>query len=177
MSDLITIPNFKTALEDQVQTILMDYVGQNGVYTGGATNYIVSWERRMTDFDVETDLPMVIIIAKQKTQVPRPSGEMGTSRELWAWQCNIYYFDVEQDVFENGYQRQADLINRMQNALENETRLRGLSVPINPTSPTGAYNEYVYNNDWQTVKYDHGGQGEYWAFTGEMGLLVQTARN
>lgn len=167
---------FKVALENQIETILKDYVGQGGQQSN-PTSYIKMWDRKLAEFDPAKDVPLVAIMARQTNQRPRPSGEIGTARELWDWQVDIYYFDVESVDFNAGYARQDDISQRMINALENETRLRGLSVKINPASPSGAYLQYVYNNDWTSVIWSNSGQEGYWAFAVEFHLLVNTARN
>lgn len=174
-------PAFKLELEAMTQTILMDYVGINGIYadTDNANN-IQRWDNKLGEFNLEEDLPMCVIFARQTAQSQQGQHEYGTDRELWNWMVNIYYLDVESGDtadFQAGRIRQGQVVERMRNALENEPRMRGLSVQVNPTSPSGAFNEYVWDNDWGSVVWDQSGQEGYWAYTAEMTLLVKTARN
>lgn len=173
------MPSFKISVENQIQTILQDYVGLGGIYADPTGVYCVRvWDRKIGQLDVNAGVPLVAIIAKQTTQWQRPRGEIGTSRELFDWAVDIYYIDIDQQTFVGGYDRQDVITNGIKNALENEPRLRNLTVPVNPTSPTGAINEYVWNSDWSNIVWDNSGQeGDYYAFTAEMHLIVQTGRN
>jgi hypothetical protein len=149
-------PSFKIAVENRVELILSDYVAQGGIWSD-PVNYIQSFERLVPEFDINEDVPICVIIASTANQVPRPSGEMGTARELWTWFVDIYYLDVQVD-WDTGYIKMDNIVSRMRNALENEPRLRNLSVLVNPTAPYGGYNEQVYNNDWVSVNWDNSGQ-------------------
>jgi hypothetical protein len=169
-------PSFKVALENQIELIMRDDVGYEGIYSD-PVNYVQEWTRRLGDFDVNNDLPQVVISARQTTQLPRGQGEMGTSQELWNWMVDIYYLDIEQTDWDLGYARMDNIVNRMRNSLENEPRLRNLRVATNPLSPIGYIYENVYNNDWLSMEWDTSGQEGYEAFVVTMHLLVQTDRS
>ena len=172
----MTPSSFKLSLEAQIQTILQDYVGEGGIYAD-PTYYIQTWSNKLGSFDTDQDLPLLAIMATQERQVSQIGRhEIGTSRELWDYTVWVIYFDVDTQSETDGYNRQGYIGQMIKNALENEPTLRGLIVPVNPTSFSGAVNEHVHDSDWTTFSYTNSGQENYWAYAIEANLVVHTSR-
>lgn len=129
---------------------------------------IKTYDKKLVDQPLE-NYPYLVVNVRSKDQHP---GEIGTLKELWAWEVQIYYLDIVDD-YDTGEERRDDIVDKLETALELNYRLNSLTVTLNTAGNT----ERVYDSNFSSILFDSSGQEEYYTFVSELHLTVDMQRN
>lgn len=156
--------SMRQALQVACLDIINDAVGPPAT---GVPYKIKTTATHLADRPIE-DMPHVVCFVRQKDL---GSKEMGTIRELWSWQIQIYYLDIVED-YSVGELRRDKITDLMEVALSDNFRLNNALALIDLQNKS----ERVYDSDFSSVIYDSSGQDGYYTFVSELYLRVDTQR-
>lgn len=136
--------------------------------TSAATFKVKTFETKLRDFD-PAELPMVVTFVRQKDMQLK---EIGQLQELWQWQLQFYFIDLDAD-WTTGEERRDYITDQIESALSKSFTLNNAVQTINVAGNV----ERVYDSNFTSVLFDSSGQDGYYTFVSELYLSVDTQRN
>lgn len=136
--------------------------------TSAAAFKVKTFEIKLRDFD-PAELPMVVTFVRQKDMQLK---EIGQLQELWQWQLQFYFIDLDAD-WPTGEERRDYITDQIESALSKSFTLNNAVQTINVAGNV----ERVYDSNFTSVLFDSSGQDGYYTFVSELYLSVDTQRN
>lgn len=164
--------NFRKAIQDYIITHLTSVVGP-----GTGDPFVRTFDNHLDTAQKElaSDFPHVVVNVRQ-TSVQPSKTEIGVLKEPQDWQIHIYYLDITQEgeSYNDGEARRDTLVHAIQHNMQIDYNFGNLRVPV---AEDVSITEYVYDSDFTDILFDSSGQQDYYYFTCELYLTVNTAKN